>query len=75
MQELISDYGGNPLVGWITSIYLFMTNGMNPLAVLLAVFTLWLTIEKVRSERANRKIIEKKLENLEKQIESNYQDL
>jgi hypothetical protein len=74
MKEMIYDYGGNPLVGWLTSIYLFLTNGMNPLAVLLALVTLWLTIEKVRSERANRKILEKKIENIEKNL-SNWQEL
>jgi hypothetical protein len=74
MKELISDYGGSPLVGWLTSIYLFLTTGVTPLASILAFVTIWLTIEKVRTERTNRKILERKLEDLEKNI-SNWQEL
>ena len=75
MKELISDYGANPTIAWLANFYVWFTSGMSPLAALLAIVTLWFTWEKIRTERANRKIINQKLDTLEKQMNTNYQDL
>ena len=48
----------HPAIGWAVNIALWLTDGMSPLAVLVALATLWWTIEKARTERAKRRAID-----------------
>ena len=48
----------HPAIGWAVNIALWLTDGMSPLAVLVALATLWWTVEKARTERAKRRAID-----------------
>lgn len=51
----VSDH---PTIGWFVNVALWVTDGMSPLAVLVAIATLWWTVEKARTERAKRRAID-----------------
>ena len=55
ITSLVSDH---PTIGWFVNVALWVTDGMSPLAVLVAIATLWWTVEKARTERAKRRAID-----------------
>ena len=47
-----------PLMGWLVNAMMWLIGGMSPLAAIGAVAALWWTIERAKTERAKRRMIE-----------------
>ncbi len=47
-----------PFLGWVANAWVWASGGMSPLAAAGALAALWWTIERARTERAKRRMID-----------------